>query len=78
RHRDRLPRRENFGRDDSGNGISCVVKTVAVFENDSRENDDEKKQHVDLARRARRLGVLQDNLQDDIARVAAAVDHFFE
>ena len=55
-----------------------VVKTVAVFETDSRENDDEKKQHVDLARRARRLRVLQDNLQDDIAGVAATVDHLFE
>jgi hypothetical protein len=26
------------------------MKTVAVFENDSGKNDDEKKQHVDLAR----------------------------
>src|SRR5205823_6073240 len=49
-----------------------------VFENDRGENDDEKKQHVDLARWARRLGILQDNLQDDIAGIAATIDHLFE
>ena len=77
-HRDGLARRQNFGRDHCGDGVRRIVKTVAVFEDNSGKNDDEKKQHVDLARWARRLSILQNNLQDDVAGVATAIDYFFE
>ena len=77
-HRNCLPRREDFGRDDGCDGVGRVVKTVAVFKNYRREDDDEEKQHVDLARWARRLSILQNNLQDDVAGVATAIDYFFE
>ncbi len=50
RHRDRLARRENFSRDNGGDGVGRIVKTVAVFKYDRREDDDDEKQHVDLVR----------------------------
>ncbi len=46
RHRDRLTRRQHFGRDHGRDGVGRVVKTVAVFENDRCENDGKKSQHA--------------------------------
>src|SRR5207247_5175827 len=78
RHPDRLSRSEHFGRDNGGDGVGRIVKAVAVFKDDRRENDDEKEQHVDLGPRSRRLGVLQNNLENHVAGIAATIDHFFE
>jgi len=52
---------------------SRVVKPVTVFENNRREDNDEKREH-----RGSRLGVLEDNLQNDVAGVPTAIDHFLE
>src|SRR5439155_10094623 len=78
RHRNGLARGENFRRNNGRNRIRGVVKPVAVFKNDRREDDDEEKQHVDLARRARKLSMLQNDLKNDVAGIAATVDHLFE
>ena len=64
---------QHFGGDNSGNGISGVVKPVTVFENNRREDNDEKREH-----RGSRLGVLEDNLQNDVAGVPTAIDHSLE
>jgi len=49
------------------------VKAVAVFENDSGQNDQNEREHA-----VRLLRVFQRHLYDDIPRVAAAIDHFFQ
>ena len=48
-HRNRLPRREHFGRDDGRDGVGRIVKAVGVLEDDCCKDDNEEKQHVDLA-----------------------------
>ena len=45
-HRDGLPRRQNFGRDDGRDRVGRIVKSVDVFENDRREDDDKKSEHT--------------------------------
>ena len=58
-------------RDDRGDGIGGVVKAIAVLENDGGENDQNERDHaVDSLR------VFEHDLQDDVPRVAAAIDHF--
>jgi len=49
------------------------VKPVAVFENNRREDDDEKRDH-----RASRLRVFENDLQDDVPGVPTAIDYFLE
>ena len=72
-HCNRLTRRKHFGRDHSGDRIRGVVKAVAVFKNDRRENDGKKGKHS-----RSRLRILERHLQDDISGVPAAVDHLFD
>ena len=40
-HRDRLARRQYFGRDDRRDRVGGIVKAVAVFENDRGHYDEE-------------------------------------
>ena len=72
-HCNRLTRRKHFGRDHSRDRIRGVVKAVAVFKNDRREDDGKKDKHS-----RSRLRILERHLQDDISRVPAAVDHLFD
>ncbi len=72
-HCNRLTRRKHFGRDHSRDRIRGVVKAVAIFKNDRREDDGKKDKHS-----RSRLRILERHLQDDISRVPAAVDHLFD
>ena len=46
RHRDRLPRREHFGRNDGRDRVGRIVKAVDVFKNDRCQNNDDEGQHA--------------------------------
>jgi hypothetical protein len=48
------------------------VKAVAVFKKHSGQNDQSEREHA-----VRLLGVFERHLNDDVSRIAAAVDHFF-
>ena len=49
------------------------MKAVAVFENDSGQNDQNQREHaISLLR------IFERHLQNDVPRVAATVDHFFQ
>src|SRR5438477_1646859 len=72
RHRNRLARRQNSGRNNGSNRIGGVVKAVAVFKDDRRENDGKKRKHS-----RSRLRILQRHFENDISRIPTAVDDFF-
>ena len=72
---DGLPRRQDFGRNDGRNGVGRVVKTVAVFKDDRRQDDDEKSDHAGATDELRSTS---NDLEDDVAGVAAAIDHLFQ
>ena len=73
RHGDRLARRQNSCGNDRGDRISGVVKAVAVFKNDRRNDDGKEGQHS-----RSRLRVFQRDLKNDVSCVAAAVDHLLQ
>jgi len=68
-----LARRQDARRDDRGNRVRGVVKAIAVFENDSRKNDRNEREHAISS-----LRILQRHLQDDISSVAAPIDDFLQ
>ena len=76
RERDRLARRQHFRGDDGGDRVRRIVEAVDVFERDGREHHDDEQNHA--ACLEWRLRILEHDLENDVPRVAATVDHFFE
>jgi hypothetical protein len=64
------PGRQHFGRNDRGDGVGRVVEAVDVLKHQGREEDQQEQGHEAGAA----SGVLQHDLHDDVAGVAAAVD----
>ena len=59
------------GGDNGGDGIRGVMKAIDVLEDQRHEYDRDSERHG-------ASGIFQNNLGNDIAGVAAAVNHFFE
>ena len=73
-HRDRLARRQNFGGNNRRDRIGRIVKAVDVFESDGC---DTTMMNVSIAVASSRLRILQYDLEDDVPRVAATINHLF-
>src|SRR5437867_2105824 len=66
---DGLPGGQDFGGNDSRDRIGSVMKAVDVLEDQGDEDDRQEKSHV--------LGIFQDDVGNDVAGIAAAINDFF-
>jgi hypothetical protein len=70
--RDGLERSEHYRRDNRRDRVGVVVKLVDLFECQRSQHHEQEQRHGDGA-----LRVLADDLDDDVAGVAAAVHGLF-
>ncbi len=71
RQHDGLARRQDLGGNDGGDGIGRVMKAVDVFKNQRHHDNGQDERHG-------ASGILQDDMGDDVADVAAAVNDLFQ